>query len=210
MNRFGSKIMALAILLGSASPLLAEEELQIRNCTFCHGVSGQGFMVSPRIAGQRPQYIENQLNAFIGHIRDNPYSKKYMWNAAANVSPERVHALAGYFSSLEPRPANDGSQELAAAGRQIFEEGIPTRNVVACIVCHAPNAEGVRQIPRLGGLSYLYVKRQLNQWNEGYRQAAQPMPRVAKFLSPDEIEALASFLSFVDNRSPQALQAPQP
>jgi cytochrome c553 len=197
MNRFGSNMAALAILLVSSGPLLAED-LDVRNCTFCHGVSAQGFMVAPRLAGQRPEYIQNQLGNFIAHIRDDPYAKKYMWNAAANVTPGRAHDLAAYFSSLTPRPANDGNQDLVATGKDIFERGIPTENVVACIVCHAPNAEGVRQIPRLGGLSYLYVKRRLEQWNEGYHAAAKPMPNVAKFLSPNEIEALASYLSYVE------------
>jgi cytochrome c553 len=75
--------------------------------------------------------------------------------------------------------------------------------VVACIVCHGPNAQGVREIPRLGGLSYVYVKRQLDQWNEGFRAQARPMPQVAKSLSPDQIEALASYLSFIDAEAPQ-------
>lgn len=198
MNRFAVQMAALAITLASTSPLLAEDDLPIRNCTFCHGVSGQGFMVAPRIAGQQPQYIENQLKNFIAHIRDNPYAKKYMWNASANLTPEGISAFAQYFSSQAPRPAEDGNRDLVAAGRDIFDNGIPSENVVACIVCHGPNGQGVRQIPRLGGLSYLYVKRQLDQWNEGYRQAAHPMPKVAKFLSPGEIDALASYLSYVE------------
>jgi cytochrome c553 len=42
-----------------------------------------------------------------------------------------------------------------------------------------------------------YLKRRLEQWNEGYHAAAEPMPRIAKRLSANEIEALASYLSFV-------------
>ena len=69
---------------------------------------------------------------------------------------------------------------------------------VSCAVCHGPNAEGIRQIPRLGGLSYYYLKQKLEQWGEGYHAAAEPpMPRIASKLSPNQIEALASYLSFV-------------
>lgn len=198
MNQFALHLAALAITLASTGPLLAEDDLPIRNCTFCHGVSGQGFMVAPRIAGQRPQYIENQLKSFMAQVRDNPYARKYMHNASANLTPNLVTGFAQYFASQAPRPADDGDKNLLATGKDIFENGIPTQNVVACVVCHGPSAEGVRQIPRLGGLSYLYVKRQLDQWNEGYRQAAHPMPKVAKFLSPGEIDALASYLSYVE------------
>jgi hypothetical protein len=37
----------------------------------------------------------------------------------------------------------------------------------------------------------------MDEWNEGYHPAATPMPRVTKTLSEKEIEALASYLSFL-------------
>ena len=43
-----------------------------------------------------------------------------------------------------------------------------------------------------------YLKRRLAQWGEGYHAVgAYPMPRVARNLSPNEIDALASYLSFI-------------
>ena len=153
MNFIKSRIAILAIVSAAAGPLSAES-LQIRNCTWCHGSSAQGFMRAPRLAGQRDQYIENQLQSFKEHTRDNPRSQQYMWAAAANVSPETAHDLAAYFSSLPAQAANDGDATLAPAGHTIYEEGIAESNVAACVVSHGPNAEGVREIPRLGGLSY--------------------------------------------------------
>jgi cytochrome c553 len=198
MNHVSSKIVALAISIFAAGPLLAEEALPIRNCAFCHGTSAQGYATAPRLAGQKSQYIEKELGTFAEHVRDNPLSKKYMWNAVANLAPGTAHDLAAYFSTQPPRPANDGNKDLAAAGKNIYEFGIPDANVVACVVCHAPNGEGVRDIPRLGGMSYLYVKRRLDQWNEGFHPTARPMPQVARSLSATEIDALASYLSFVE------------
>jgi cytochrome c553 len=197
MKLIKSKIAILAIVSCAVGPLLADESLHVRNCTWCHGTSAQGFTTAPRLAGQRDQYIENQLMSFKEHIRDNPYSKQYMWGAAANLSPQMAHDLATYFSTLPPVAASDGDRELAAAGRTIYEQGIPDSNIVSCLVCHGPNAEGVREIPRLGGLSYSYLKTRLEQWGEGFHAAAEPMPRIANKLSPNEIEALASYLSFV-------------
>lgn len=56
----------------------------------------------------------------------------------------------------------------------------------------------MRDIPRLGGLAYFYVKARLEQWGQGYHSTAgSPMPLVASHLGLDEIEALASYLSFV-------------
>ena len=192
--------MAIMAIVGSAIFALPghAESLAVRNCTWCHGTSAQGYTPAPRLAGQRYQYIENQLADFHGHTRDNPFSKQYMWGAAANLSARTARDLAMYFSTLPPKAANDGDPELAAMGRTIYQEGMPDANIVACVVCHAPNAEGVGQIPRLGGLEYSYLKRRLEQWGEGYHATAgPPMPHIAGNLSPDKIEALASYLSFV-------------
>ncbi len=201
MKLIKSKIAILAIVSSAAGPLLAGESVPVRNCTWCHGISAQGFASAPRLAGQRHRYIENQLLNFREHIRDNPYSKDYMWAAAANVSPEMAHDFATYFSTLPPEAAKDGDGALVAAGSKIYELGIPDANIPACLVCHAPHAEGVREIPRLGGLGYSYLKRRLEQWGEGFHAAAGPMPRIARNLSPHEIEALASYLSFVEYNS---------
>jgi cytochrome c553 len=191
--------VALAALF-AVIPLVAShaESPAVRNCTWCHGAGAQGYTPAPRLAGQRSQYIEDELRDFAVHARDNPLSKQYMWGAARNLSPQRVHDLATFFSALPPKAANDGDSRLVATGRTIYQEGLPNANIVACVVCHAPDAEGVRQIPRLGGLGYSYLKRRLEQWGEGYHAAAgPPMPGIAGKLSSDQIAALASYLSFV-------------
>jgi cytochrome c553 len=199
MKRIGLKIAILAIV-AAAAPAWAGDGGSgvVRNCTWCHGTGAQGYMVAPRLAGQRPAYIENQIRNFRDHTRNNPFSKQYMWNAVAFVGPNASHDLANYFATISPKPANDGNRDLAAKGREIFINGIPEANVVSCFACHGPNAEGVRNIPRLGGLAYFYLKGRLQQWNQGYHAStAAPMPKVASYLSPDVIEALASYLSFV-------------
>jgi cytochrome c553 len=199
MKRIGFKIAILAIV-ASVVPAWAGESgsANVRNCTWCHGTSAQGYMVAPRLAGQRRQYIESQLQSFREHTRDNPFSKQYMWGAVAALGPREVHDLAIYFAALNPKAANDGNSNLAAKGRTIYLDGIPEANVVSCYACHGPNAEGVRDIPRLGGLAYFYLKGRLEQWGEGYHSGIEsPMPLVASKLGPDEIEALASYLSFV-------------
>ena len=198
MKRTAFKAAVLAIFTASiAGPLLAQEALPVRNCTWCHGSSAQGYTTAPRIAGQKPQYLEHSLTSFRTHVRDNPYSKQYMWGAAANLSKETAQGFAQYFSQLPAEPANDGNGALADQGKAIYVEGVPTANIVSCIVCHGPSGEGFEAIPRLGGLGYDYLKRRLGQWNGGYHAAAEPMPRIARSLSAGEVEALASYLSFL-------------
>ena len=189
----------LAIVFSAVFSLASHAESRaIRNCTWCHGTSAQGYLPAPRLAGQRRQYIENQLVGYKNHARDNPFSKQYMWFAAANLSSQTARDLAVYFSKLSPAPANDGDKQLAARGRTIYQDGVPDSNIVACIACHGPHAEGIREIPRLGGLSFSYLQGRLEQWAKGYNKTARhPMPHVASQLSPNQIAALASYLSFI-------------
>jgi cytochrome c553 len=191
------KIAVLAALMSVGVSLAAADSVPVRNCTWCHGTSAQGSTIAPRLAGQQHQYIENQLLSFSRHTRDNPFSQQYMWGAAANLSAHAARELAAYLSTLPPRPADDGDPTLVALGRTIYEVGIADENVVSCLVCHGPNAEGVGEIPRLGGLAYSYLKDRLREWAEGYHATAWPMPRVANSLSTRQIDALASYLSFV-------------
>jgi cytochrome c553 len=197
MKRIGLKI-ALVAIVASVVPAAAWDGVNVENCTWCHGTSGQGYMVAPRLAGQRPAYLISQLRDFRAHTRDNPFSRQYMWNAAAFVSPQAAHELADYFASIQPRSADDGDRALVAAGSEIYRNGIPEANIAACYACHGPNGTGIGAIPRLGGLSYSYLKARLEQWGEGYHSGiGTPMPIVARQLGPNQIAALASYLSFV-------------
>jgi cytochrome c553 len=200
MKRIGLKIAILAVFATTASYLSswAGESAAVRNCTWCHGTGAQGYTVAPRLAGQRPQYIMSQIRSFREHSRNNPFSKQYMWSAVAALDPHAARDLANYFATIQPKPANDGDHTLASRGRTIYMDGIPEANIVSCYACHGPNAEGVRDIPRLGGLSYSYLKGRLEQWGQGYHSTpGSPMPMVATHLGPEEVEALTSYLSFV-------------
>jgi cytochrome c553 len=199
MNAVTTKMVALAVILLVASAFAAHaESAMVRNCTWCHGGSAQGYSPAPRLAGQRATYIEQQLVSFAHHTRDAPFSKQYMWGAAANLSPPAAHALSIYFSNLPPRAADDGNRGLVALGEVIYQRGKPEENIAACVACHGPNAEGTGTIPRLGGLDYSYLKRRLEQWAEGYHGAlGHPMPHIATQLSRNQIEEFASYLSFV-------------
>jgi cytochrome c553 len=205
MKRIRLKLAILALASSGASSFACDvdsvcigEQLAKRNCAWCHGPSVQGFATAPRLAGQLPAYIESQLWSFYNHSRDNPLSQQYMWPAAPKIDSVAAHQLAAYFAVLEPEAACDGDKQLVEVGKALYDKGIPEANIVPCVACHGPNAQGVRDIPRLGGLSYPYLKRKLVQWGEGFHLAAKvPMPGIARKLSEEQIAALASYLSFV-------------
>ena len=175
------------------------ESLAIRNCTWCHGVSAQGYNPAPGLAGQRREYIQSQLKKFQRtHARQSIFTTIHV-GCHSKSQPSDGARFGGLFfdTILLKRPMMDiGSWKRKA--KTIYQLGMPDSNTAACVVCHGPNAEGVGEIPRLGGLAYTYLKRRLEQWGQGYHGTAKPpMPGIASKLSANQIEALASYLSFV-------------
>jgi len=121
MTRIARKAALFATLSALAAPIApagaGEQDASVRNCTWCHGTSAQGYAIAPRLAGQRPAYLETQLRSLHEHFRDDPFSKQYMWSAVAALRPQAARDLAAYFATIPPRPANDGDRNLAALGR---------------------------------------------------------------------------------------------
>ena len=58
------------------------ESLAVRNCTWCHGGSAQGYTPARAWLDNAPIH-QKQLVNFREHTRDNPFSKLYMWGATA-------------------------------------------------------------------------------------------------------------------------------
>ena len=210
MNLTKSTITAVAVTLSAVFGLAGYSQAEscgvpdiepsnyvARNCAYCHGPSVQGYAIAPRLAGQHSAYLVIQLNRLRSGERNNPFSVNYMSHVAANVLPENECELAAYLSTLPPEAAGDGDEALVVKGEQIFKIGAPSDKVPACQFCHGPDGQGVGMFPRLAGQSYYYLKRRLEQWSEGYTKLAPHMPGIASQLSPEQIDAVASYLSFV-------------
>ena len=128
-----------------AETTVSAHELQgkIDYCENCHGVAARGFhgfYPIPRLAGQQPEYIKNQLQAFIEHRRTN----NIMFNVAHVLSPPLLDALTDSFWKLNPKPlASPAAEGVIAAGRKIYEEGIEKSDVPPCAGCHGPEAKAM-------------------------------------------------------------------
>jgi cytochrome c553 len=190
---------------GKAKADVSQQELQakIAYCKTCHGVSGQGFRGSfpmPRLAGQQPEYLINQLQAFIDRRRTNPV----MFNVAHVLSPTMLKALAEHFRDLNPKPLGGASKELVAAGKKIYEDGVPNAEVPPCTTCHGPEAKGSDAFPRLAGQLNDYVAKKLLNWSkERGQDPAKPdnsaiMQPIAHALTEDQVKAVAAYLSYLE------------
>jgi cytochrome c553 len=175
-------------------------QAKLEYCKTCHGLSGEGYhgyFTMPRLAGQQPRYIENQLRAFIEHRRSNPV----MFNVAHSLSPSMLALLADHFHALNPPPAGTGPQRLAATGKTIYEEGIPEANVAACFACHGLEGRGQDEIPRLAGQLYPYLIKTLTNWGKergrgaGSSDTSAIMAPTAHNLTQAEIAAVATYVS---------------
>ena len=69
----------------------------------------------PRLAGQQPEYLENQLRAFNERRRTNPI----MFNVAHVLNPQMITALAAHFKDLDAKPLGGAPKELVAAGKTL-------------------------------------------------------------------------------------------
>ena len=177
-------------------------QAKLAYCEDCHGRAAQGFhgyFPIPRLAGQQPEYLKNQLEAFIEHRRTN----NIMFNIAHSLSPGMIAALAADFRALNPPPLGGGARNLVPTGEKIFQNGVPEANVAACAACHGPGAQGSGEIPRLAGQLSDYLYNKLINWSkERGQNPTEPdisavMSPVAHSLTRPQVEAVAAYLSYL-------------
>jgi cytochrome c553 len=178
---------------------------KIDYCEVCHGLSARGFVgyvPIPRLAGQQVEYIENELKGFVEHKRVNaasPTATNVMFNVGHVLSPAMIKALAASFHNLNPKPFGGAPKQNLAAGKKIFEEGVPSAKVPACASCHGPEAKGNGQIPRLAGQLYPYVVKQLTNWShERQEENSDIMAPIAHGLTESQIDAVAAYVSYLE------------
>jgi cytochrome c553 len=206
MNSLGSDsalrtaILAVSLLVGLSVASQADElQAKLDYCKTCHGLSGQGYrgyFPMPRLAGQQPEYLENQLRAFIERRRVNPI----MANVAHALRPSMVAALAAHFRHLDPRPIGGAPGRSLATGKRIFDDGLPESNVPACSACHGSDGRGQNEIPRLAGQLYEYTVGQLTGWSKVRGQGTSVdtsaiMAPTAHNMSRPQVEAVAAYVS---------------
>ena len=198
--------LALTVVCGVAAgarermvPATGSLEAKIVYCKTCHGLQAQGYrgyLPMPRLAGQQPQYLENQLRAFIERRRTNPV----MANVAHVLTSSMVSGLAAHFDSLDPPPIGGAPRHSLAQGKEIFENGLPESNVPACSACHGAEGKGQNEIPRLAGQLYEYTVAQLSGWSKVRGQGTAVdtsaiMAPTAHNLTHPQIEAVAAYMS---------------
>jgi len=180
-----------------ANPKVAPVVTAQQVCSSCHGMTGVSVSPNfPNLAAQTPMYLAVQLRDFRSHGRSDPAGFEYMWGLSRKLTDEQIEGLADYYAHQAPaRATTKGDPARIAVGERIFHEGVPGKNVPACMSCHGDRGQGNGQFPRLAGQHADYVVKQLVVFQRtNQRPTAAMMKIVAHELSGPEIENVAAYL----------------
>ena len=148
----------------SANAEAARETVNVV-CAECHTETGVGTATGayPNLTIQTPTYLAQQLHAFRSRARDS----ERMSMVAEKLTDQQMLDLAAYFGEGEvlasPAPAEPfATDEEIARGQQIAQNGIPEKNIPACLTCHGeqPTSE-LPIIARLQGQAGQYIQSRL-------------------------------------------------
>ncbi len=173
---------------------------RMQACVICHGEEGratrEGYF--PRIAGKPAGYLYNQLQNFKAGRRRN----EAMSHLLQHLSDDYLRDIARHFAELDlayPAVRATGlTHEQQRMAEKLVFEGVRERDLPACVACHGRQMAGMQ--PAMPGLLTLpsdYLIAQLGSWRTGQRKAMAPdcMAEVAKRLTPEEVSAVARWLS---------------
>ncbi len=177
-------------------------------CLACHGKHAGGDIDfgpdvqfgTPALRGMRYGYLKQSLIDYKTGSRPH----KEMSLIASMLDDETIEFMARAFAAYPTPPfkTTDQLAELAnkdrrfRKGQAIAQEGLPEKDVPACMTCHGALGEGDPELgPRLAGQNSLYVRQQFTAYADEARQTAQAeiMQPVVAGMSGDEIEAIAYY-----------------
>jgi cytochrome c553 len=182
-------IAFLALNLASVAHAADAEagERKARPCAECHGEDGNSTDPSvPSLAAQAPLYIYFQLLQYREERRRNDQMSPF----AAKLSDADMQDIAAYYSG----------QELRASGRPADETQAEAGRIISdrhhCGSCHTSTYAGQKHIPRIAGLQYDYLVKELRGFRTGERPDIDGnMASAAQPLTDKEISDISGFLA---------------
>jgi cytochrome c553 len=210
-STIGSAAVLICIAFGAGTSAFAEDpparaptdaqkatvQKAVETCGACHGLNGRSISPTfPNLAAQTVPYIELQLHAFKNQTRADPDAQAYMWGMASQLDDATISGLGDYFSKQTPMEGHRGDAALIAHGKQLFTEGVPTRQIPPCASCHGAKAEGSGPFPRLAGQHAPYLLKQLLVIQSALR-TAPVMHGVIKDLTKDQMQAIVTYLESI-------------
>jgi cytochrome c553 len=117
-----------------------------------------------------------------------------MWGISALLTDEQIEGFADYYAAQSPAPGKSTQPKLEAAGKLIYEKGLPAKGVLPCKQCHGDNAEGAAGFPRLAGQRADYVLKQLQAFRTPLRPHGVVMKNEIAAMTPQQLKAVAAYV----------------
>ena len=182
---------ALLLAMPAAADFDAASYPPYETCALCHGLFGQSRTAKfPHLAGQKPAYIQAQLEAFLAGARTNDGGQ--MASIVTELKPQDFAVVVKWFSDQEPPEPSPPPVENV--GMQVTENA-------GCLTCHGEN--GAEDVPHLSAQHAGYLAKQMRDFRDGARthSAAAELHREAFEVIGDDIDQIADFLASLE-RSP--------
>ena len=194
--RFKATLSLLWILLtpGVSSALDGQSErgryLYERSCIACHttDAAGNWFKAVPALAGQRPEYLRLEIDAFTQGLRKKSSMHWVLRRRPLNHRADRA-ALIFYLSVLPIRdPVSGAVRGDEKLGQTVYERG--------CSSCHGADGLGSAPEPIIAHQQDSYLVDRIRDIRQGSLTPMTPGMNAAVLpLTDPEIAAVANFLS---------------
>ena len=213
----GTLVMMVLLIV----PALAEENpengkaLFAEHCAVCHGEYGEvSNEVIPNILGQYKGYMLTQMQAFLS---DDPKSARggiagsLKRSILLDLSVQDIKDVVEYLGTIEYKIVGASKEEAEARG-ELATNGWWLANFAGCGNCHGDDFQGLRVrnpgtglldpdigdpfTPKLVGLKYEYLIRQLQAYQHGRRaggMSAMKHVMAPLFQTPRMMQAIGQY-----------------
>ncbi len=189
-------------------------------CSVCHGLYGEvSTDVIPNILGQYPGYLLTQLAAFLD---DDPKNARrgiagnLKRSILSDLTVQDITDVVAYLGTIEYRIVGASKEEAEIRG-ELATNGWWLANYAGCGNCHGDDFQGLRVrspvtgeidptigtpfTPKLVGLKYGYLKRQLQAYQHGRRaggMSAMKHIMAPLFQTPRMLQAIGAYAEGVE------------
>jgi len=169
-------------------PLHAQTiEEKTRVCAGCHGANGKPIdKTVPTIWGQQAGYIYIELRDF----KRGDRKSDIMQPIALSLERQDMLDIAEYFSK---KPWPDLGRPRAS--KEVSARALDANRSIGCTSCHLDHFQGDGTVPRLAGVGQEYLSKQMADFRSRARGNNPGMSDLMLATSPDDLAALAEYLS---------------
>jgi len=195
------KVLLLLSLISTQFAIAGDADLgkaKSAMCTACHGADGNSINpMWPNLAGQHEEYTARQLSLF----KNGERKATVMGGMVAGLNDDDMTNLGAYYANQKSKLAV-ADADLVTKGKAIYQGGNAKMEIPACMACHGVDGKGnpLSGYPVVAGQHTVYTEQRLKDFRAGDAVKNEDdingniMAKVAKYLSDDDIKAVASYM----------------